>query len=114
MEAVEEKPKAVTKEYTMRWGSFKGKTIEYLRMVNQNYLFWVISQNNDTTDPRYGKANRELVEALEKNVKENPWILNFGKYNGKPLMEVYNEDFKYFKYLSEKNPAWKKILLWSM
>ena len=109
-----DKPKAVSNEFKMFWGKYKGETIDYIRNTNENYLFWVISQENSTTDPRYADKNRQLISALEKNVKEKPWIITFGKYKGKPLMDVYNEDFKYFKYLSEKNSAWKKLILWSL
>lgn len=67
------------------FGRYKGMTIDEIRVVNPNYLYYL----NDSEF--YKKPLPELDEP----------VIDFGKYNGKTFKAVATEDPKYFEWLKK-------------
>jgi uncharacterized protein (DUF3820 family) len=109
---MDERPTLVKPEFTMYGGKYKGKTIDQIREVDESYILWILGQSND--GEKYEKYNANLKNAIQKSYKKRPYVLHFGKFKDRELIDIYRKEYPYYKYLADKNNVFEKIVLMSI
>ncbi len=71
-----------------------------IKQQGKGYIF----VDEPTLELNENKSKERRIETTENKVEENPYsiIINFGKYKGLTLDEIYRRDIKYIKYLKDK------------
>ena len=71
-----------------------------IKQQGKGYIF----VDEPTLELNENKSKERRIETTENKVEENPYsiIINFGKYTGLTLNEIYRRDIKYIKYLKDK------------
>ncbi len=86
-----------TKPIILNFGKLKGQELNYnLARENDNYLRYI------SISDKFMDSKPEVKAFLNKYFNETPYILDFGKYKGRTLSQVYNDDDNYYKWLKQK------------
>lgn len=86
-----------SEEYILTFGKHKNKM---LKDIDNAYLSWCV--NSPTIYDSIKEKIRNYLNSIDydyQQVKENDYILKFGKYKDKRVKEIYNEDKNYIEWL---------------
>lgn len=92
------------------FGKYKNKTIREVIDADWNYVKWAIIESQ-----RLLADIDSIIEYHRSNLKtlQPDDLITFGKYRGKNLQSVYNDDVQYLKWMESQNPDfiidWEKL-----
>ena len=83
------------------FGKYKNKTIREVIDTDWNYVKWAIIESQ-----RLLADIDSIIEYHRSNLKtlQPDDLITFGKYRGKTLQSVYNDDVQYLKWMESQNP----------
>ena len=86
------------------FGKYKGRTIREIVEFDWQYVKWAIvdSQRLLADVDSILEYHRTKIKVLQPED-----TLSFGKYKGRAVVDVYNEDSQYLRWLASQNPDFK-------
>lgn len=80
------------------FGKYKGKDIEEVYNIDEKYAFWVFNWPQ-------AKAYPEIYDFLKKKFRGDCFYMYYGKYKGKSIKWIKENDKKYIYYLKNNEFA---------
>lgn len=108
--AKEHEVKVLGLDDVFTFGKYKNKTIREVIDADWNYVKWAIIESQ-----RLLADIDSIIEYHRSNLKtlQPDDLITFGKYRGKTLQSVYNDDVQYLKWMESQNPDfiidWEKL-----
>lgn len=99
--AKEHEVKVLGLDDVFTFGKYKNKTIREVIDADWNYVKWAIIESQ-----RLLADIDSIIEYHRSNLKtlQPDDLITFGKYRGKTLQSVYNDDVQYLKWMESQNP----------
>ncbi len=105
------------KSFILNFGKYKNKSFYDVYKENPQYINYLIGLDNfiykeefkkliDEFEELFPNIREEIIEnknkhkekMRKKNYRDNSLVLNFGKYEGKTVKELFIEDYRYLKW----------------
>lgn len=80
----------MSEEFTLRFGKYKGSTIEDVMNSDQCYCQWLLNQPFTPDD---------IKQYIKENVNEKEYVMSWGKYKNKTVEWIMENDNKYIDWL---------------